>query len=145
MAVELVLVPRSGEQRPFKVSRPRIIGREEDCDFRIPVAEVSREHCRVEPSGGGLAIMDLGSSNGTFVNGQQVEESELGAGDVVKIGPAVFVVRVDGNPASIDAQDAWERAGTAVAAGQSPQQIGGGSQAADDDDLFSDFDFDDDD
>lgn len=142
MAAELILVSAKGEQRAFPVSRPRIIGREEDCDLRIPVAEVSREHCRVEPAdGGGLDLMDLGSSNGTFVNGERVEQASLSPGDVVRIGPAVLVVRIDGQPQSIDAEAARARAGSAVAAGGS---AGSQEQAKDEDDLFSDFDFDDD-
>ena len=153
MAIELVLVTADGEQRSFPISRARIIGREEDCDMRIPVAEVSREHCRVEPNAtGGLSVEDLGSSNGTFINGLQVEEADMVAGDVLKIGPAMLVLRVDGQPASIDADGAVER-GTpqtapAAPAGQSQasKQVGQGSLLDDEDeDLFSDFDFDDDD
>lgn len=152
MAIELVLVTPEGEQRPFAVSRARIIGRDEDCDMRVPVAEVSREHCRVEPnSSGGLTVEDLGSSNGTFINGLQVEEADMSPGDVLKIGPAFLVLRVDGDPASIDAQAAIER-GTPTEIPSPPQatqsksskQIGDGPLVEEDDDLFSDFDFDED-
>ena len=154
MSIELVLVTADGEQRSFPISRARIIGREEDCDMRIPVAEVSREHCRVEPNAtGGLSVEDLGSSNGTFINGLQVEEAEMTAGDILKIGPAIMVLRVDGEPADIDAEDAIERgtpeAGAPAAPKSQPQaskQVGQGSLVdEDDEDLFSDFDFDDDD
>lgn len=154
MAIELVLVTAQGEQRSFPVSRARIIGREEDCDMRIPVAEVSREHCRVEPNAsGGLTVEDLGSSNGTFINGLQVDEADMSAGDVLKIGPAFLVLRVDGDPANIDGADVLQRgtpeAGAAPAPSGAPQpskQVGQGSLVdEDDEDLFSDFDFDDDD
>lgn len=154
MAVELVLLKPEGDQRAFPVSRARIIGREEDCDMRIPVAEVSREHCRVEPSpNGGLSVEDLGSSNGTFINGLRVEQAEMVAGDVLKIGPAIMVLRVDGQPASIDADEATARgtpsadeASTPAAQPQSSKQVGQGSLLdEEDEDLFSDFDFDDDD
>ncbi|MEQ8845301.1 MAG: FHA domain-containing protein [Phycisphaerales bacterium] len=153
MAVELVLLTPDGDQRSYAISRARVIGREEDCDMRIPVAEVSREHCRVEPSPtGGLLIEDLGSSNGTFVNGLQIEEAEMTAGDVLKIGPAVFVLRIDGEPASIDAQEATARAtpapdaaGASAAQPKASKQVGQGSLMDDEDeDLFSDFDFDED-
>lgn len=152
MAIELVLVTPEGDQRPFAVSRARIIGRDEDCDLRVPVAEVSREHCRVEPNGtGGLSVEDLGSSNGTYVNGQQVHETDMGPGDVLKIGPAFLVLRVDGKPASIDALDAIERgtpsamASPAKPGPKATKQVGQAPAADKDDDLFSDFDFDDDD
>lgn len=154
MAIELVLVTAEGEQRSFPVSRARIIGREEDCDMRIPVAEVSREHCRVEPNAsGGLSVEDLGSSNGTFINGLQVDEADMVAGDVLKIGPAFLVLRVDGEPGDINGPEVLKRgmpeAGAAPEPSSKPQpskQVGQGSLAdEDDEDLFSDFDFDDDD
>ena len=152
MAVELVLLIPDGEQRAYPISRARIIGREEDCDLRVPVAEVSREHCRVEPNAsGGLSVEDLGSSNGTFINGMLVEEADMVAGDVLKIGPAIMVLRVDGQPASIDAQEATARGTPAPDAQAAPKpqaskQVGQGSLLdEEDEDLFSDFDFDDDD
>lgn len=154
MSIELVLVTSDGEQRSFAVSRARIIGREEDCDLRVPVAEVSREHCRVEPnSSGGLSVEDLGSSNGTYINGLQIEEAEMVPGDVMKVGPAFMVLRVDGEPATIDNDAAIEQ-GTPSELEQpreqpkASKQVGQGSVLASDDedeDLFSDFDFDDDD
>ncbi|GIW74724.1 MAG: hypothetical protein KatS3mg103_1246 [Phycisphaerales bacterium] len=152
MAVELVLVTAEGPQRSFSISRPRIIGREEDCDLRIPVAEVSREHCRIEPTDGGLAVEDLGSSNGTFVNGVQIEEAQMAPGDVLKIGPALLVLRVNGQPETIDPQEVIRR-GTPDPAAKAPasggsapasKQVGQGSLLDEDEDLFSDFDFDDD-
>ncbi|MCW5756311.1 MAG: FHA domain-containing protein [Phycisphaeraceae bacterium] len=152
MTIELVLVTPDGEQRPFPVSRARIIGRDEDCDLRVPVAEVSREHCRVEPnSSGGLTVEDLGSSNGTFINGLQVDEADMTPGDVLKIGPAFLVLRVDGQPAAIDAHQAIERgtpsalASPAKPAPKTSKQVGQAPLVdEDDEDLFSDFDFDDD-
>lgn len=155
MSIELVLVTPDGEQRAFAVSRSRIIGREEDCDMRVPVAEVSREHCRVEPNAsGGLSVEDLGSSNGTFINGLRVDEAEMTAGDVLKVGPAFMVLRIDGEPASIDNDAAIEQ-GTPSEFDppknkpQASKQVGQGSLVdkadPDDSDMFSDFDFDDDD
>jgi pSer/pThr/pTyr-binding forkhead associated (FHA) protein len=154
VSIELVLVTQDGEQRPFAVSRARIIGRDEDCDLRVPVAEVSREHCRVEPNAnGGLTVEDLGSSNGTYINGLQVDEADMTAGDVLKVGPAFMVLRVDGEPAQIDNDAAIEQ-GTPSALEtpakpsqpQTSKQVGQGSLVdEDDEDLFSDFDFDDDD
>lgn len=155
MSIELVLVTQDGEQRSFAVSRARIIGRDEDCDLRVPVAEVSREHCRVEPNAnGGLTVEDLGSSNGTFINGLQIEEAEMSAGDVMKVGPAFMVLRVDGEPSSIDNDAAIEQGTPSELEApparpsqpQASKQVGQGSRVdEDDEDLFSDFDFDEDD
>lgn len=130
-----------------------VIGRDKGCQLRIPKPEVSRQHCEVIAAGGRIAVRDLESSNGVFVNGERVAESQLAAGDVLSIGPYPFVVRVDGKPEEIDAQGALEKAGAAAAAaGASP--AGGGSSTPDESDSFdlkplssdessvADFDFD---
>ena len=103
MNLVLVLVKEGGSTKEIPVSRSRIVGREEECDLRIPAPTVSREHCEVVvESGEPPQIKDLASSNGTYVNGKPVDEAELHAGDVLSIGPANFVIRIDGEPAEID-------------------------------------------
>jgi pSer/pThr/pTyr-binding forkhead associated (FHA) protein len=76
-----------------------VIGRREDCDLRIPLGEISRKHCRLIRDGDSLRLEDLGSSNGTYLNGQRVQEAILTPGDSVQVGPVVFVLQVDGQPA----------------------------------------------
>lgn len=89
-----------GDRRSFSITRDiTVIGRREDCDLRIPLGEVSRKHCRLIRDGDSLRLEDLGSSNGTFHNGQRVQEVTLGAGDTVQVGPVVFVLQMDGVPA----------------------------------------------
>src|SRR6187402_2285480 len=100
MQVVLVMFRPDGERRSLSVVRDlTVIGRREDCDLRIPLGDVSRKHCRVVRSGDVMSIEDLGSSNGTFVNGQRVQETVLAAGDTVQVGPVVFCVQIDGVPA----------------------------------------------
>jgi pSer/pThr/pTyr-binding forkhead associated (FHA) protein len=79
-----------------------VIGRREDCDLRIPLSEVSRKHCRFLRDGDGLRIEDLGSSNGTYHNGQRVQEALISPGDTIQVGPVVFCVQIDGVPAEED-------------------------------------------
>jgi pSer/pThr/pTyr-binding forkhead associated (FHA) protein len=63
------------------------IGRHDDCIIRIRSAQVSRRHCEVFEDKGRLMVKDLGSSNGTFVNGRRVlGQQPLNAGDVLSIG-----------------------------------------------------------
>lgn len=103
MAFSLVLVKDDGSTKDIPLSRSRIVGREEECDLRIPAATVSREHCEiVVEAGEPPRVKDLASSNGTYVNGAAIEDVELKPGDVLSIGPANFVVRIDGQPADID-------------------------------------------
>lgn len=107
--MELVLVQADGQMRtvPLKGGR-HVVGRGKDADLRIGVDVVSREHCEFVVNDGSVHVRDLGSSNGTFVNCQRVEQQDLSAGDLVAIGPAVFVVRIDGDPEDIDPYDAYE-------------------------------------
>jgi pSer/pThr/pTyr-binding forkhead associated (FHA) protein len=101
MQAVLVMFRSDGERRSFSVVRDMtVIGRREDCDLRIPLGEVSRKHCRMVRDGDTLRLEDLGSSNGTYLNGVRVErEATLNPGDSIQVGPVVFVLQVDGYPA----------------------------------------------
>jgi pSer/pThr/pTyr-binding forkhead associated (FHA) protein len=103
MQVVMVMFPAGGERRSFTVTREMtIIGRREDCDLRIPLGDISRKHCRMIREGDSIRLEDLGSSNGTYVNGQRVQEAILQPGDTVRVGPVLFVLQVDGVPADED-------------------------------------------
>lgn len=100
MNVVLIMVRENGDRRSFALNRDStVIGRREDADFRIPLTDVSRKHCRIIKDGTALLLEDLSSSNGTIRNGERVKECELEAGDTLQIGPIRFVVQIDGKPA----------------------------------------------
>ncbi len=104
MNINLVMFQESGERRDFPLSRPvTTVGRKEDCDIRIPLAEISRHHAKFTLDDAILKILDLGSANGTFVNNKRVKESRLSAGDHVVVGPVVFTVQLDGKPNDVRA------------------------------------------
>ena len=70
------------------------IGRHNDCQIRIRSSQVSRRHCQLFEEGNKLILRDLGSSNGTFVNGKRVlGQQTLKPGDVLTIGGVTL--RVD--------------------------------------------------
>lgn len=107
MQVVLVMFRADGERRSFSIVRDMtVVGRREDCDLRIPLGEVSRKHCRLIKDGEAVKLEDLGSSNGTFHNGNRVREATLAAGDTVQIGPVTFMVQIDGVPADEEMQPA---------------------------------------
>jgi predicted component of type VI protein secretion system len=107
MQIVLVMFRADGERRSFSIVRDMtVIGRREDCDLRIPLGEVSRKHCRIIKDGDAVRLEDLGSSNGTFHNGERVREATLAAGDTIQIGPVTFMVQIDGIPADEDMQPA---------------------------------------
>jgi len=120
----LILFRHDGSRREFPL-KPGVtrIGRKDDCDIRIPLAEVSRHHCELVADRRAIRLRDLGGANGTLLNGQRVEDEELEAGDEIRVGPLVFLVRIDGRPgedemkkhmAKFAAQKAKARAATGV-------------------------------
>jgi predicted component of type VI protein secretion system len=136
MQVSLVMFTSDGQRRSFALPKSAtIIGRREDCDVRIPLGEVSRKHCRLIADGEGLRVEDMGSSNGTFLNGVRVQEAAVQPGDSLQIGPVAFTVQIDGVPADDQIQppapaDASSdtRGGAAV---PPPAVAGPGDEAAD--------------
>jgi pSer/pThr/pTyr-binding forkhead associated (FHA) protein len=65
------------------------IGRSEECDIAFPEdTSVSRVHARLDRDGEDWLVVDLGSTNGTFVNGERVAEARLQPGDMIEIGDA---------------------------------------------------------
>jgi len=73
----------------------QVLGRKGDSDIQLNDPRVSRRHAKLEVVEGKLVLTDLGSLNGTFVNGSRVAEQELKTGDLVKVGETVFEVRTD--------------------------------------------------
>lgn len=72
------------------------IGRTQDCDLRIADLSVSRRHAQLERGEDGWLLSDLGSHNGTRVNGWLVREPvPVKPGDVLQFGSAMFVIRAD--------------------------------------------------
>lgn len=76
----------------FLVDGTKIIGRDPSCDIIISGAHVSRRHAELSMRGGKLWVKDLGSSNGTFVNGKRTEEVQLRNGDEVKFDAMTFKI-----------------------------------------------------
>ena len=73
-----------------------VVGRSRTCAVHIPESTVSRQHAKlVVAAAGKVVVRDLGSSNGTFVNGETVEgERAIANGDRVTVGEADVVVRI---------------------------------------------------
>lgn len=80
------LVLPSGERIPL--GREVVaVGRLNDCAIALTDTNVSRRHCEVRPSNRGYLVVDLGSTNGTKVNGMRIQgEQVLADGDIVSVG-----------------------------------------------------------
>ena len=89
--LEIVEGPDPGRQLPLE--RTVVIGRG-GVDFDLDDPNVSRRHAEVMPTDGGVIVKDLGSSNGTFVNNQEiVDTARLAPGDDLLVGVTVLELR----------------------------------------------------
>jgi pSer/pThr/pTyr-binding forkhead associated (FHA) protein len=70
----------------------KTIGRAPQADFMIDAGLVSRVHCRLTAGATELEVVDLESTNGTFVNGERVDRAAMKAGDRLGVGRVEFVV-----------------------------------------------------
>jgi len=70
----------------------KTIGRSSGAEFTVEAAMVSRLHCRLTAGATELEVMDLESTNGTFVNGSRVTKAALKEGDRLGVGRVEFVV-----------------------------------------------------
>lgn len=98
----LAMFKSDGTRRDFPLVKDRVvIGRKVNCDLRIPLTAVSRQHCELAIDESRVTVKDLGSSNGTYHNSVRVQEANLSAGDELVVGPVVFTLIVDGQPSDI--------------------------------------------
>lgn len=83
-----IIVSDADGEREVGLNGDVTIGRVGENDIVIKVPEASRQHCRVSEEGGAWFVEDLGSSNGTRVNGRRVTKFELQDGDEIQVGIA---------------------------------------------------------
>lgn len=96
--------------RMFPIEGTNVVGRDPHCDIVVGGAHVSRRHAEFSIRSGVLWVKDLGSSNGSFVNGKRHEEVALQNGDEVKFDAMIFkVVGPTDLPAHSDFEEEAER------------------------------------
>ena len=102
MNANLVLLKTNGTTKTFPLpGSVTVVGRQQECDLCIPLMVVSRRHCEINQDGGVLRVRDLGSRNGTLVNGKKIADAVLNPGDTLHIGPVSFGIQLDGVPAEL--------------------------------------------
>ncbi|MBB4969256.1 hypothetical protein F4559_006615 [Saccharothrix violaceirubra] len=86
-----------GSNRTYNLKQGgNVVGRGQEADFRLPDTGVSRRHLEITWDGQAAMLADLGSTNGTTVNGTPVQTWQLAEGDVVRIGHSSLVFRTQG-------------------------------------------------
>ena len=92
--------------RELEVASALVLGRQA-ADLVIEDTQVSRRHASVRPAGDALEVEDLGSKNGTWVNGARIAGPvRLAPGDRVRVGDTLFEVELDPASASVDERPA---------------------------------------
>src|SRR6266700_4743723 len=88
------LMSTSGEQSiDLQLGRKLVVGRAVTSDVPIYDPTISRRHAEIVMTENGVRVTDLGSSNGTFLNGAKITEADAGANDVVTFGKVAFQVK----------------------------------------------------
>ena len=86
-----------GSNRTYSLKQGgNVIGRGQDADFRLPDTGVSRRHLEITWDGQSATLADIGSTNGTTVNGTPVQTWQLADGDVIRVGHSSLVFRTQG-------------------------------------------------
>jgi hypothetical protein len=84
----------AGQQRTYELTTPvTMLGRGTDCDLRLVDPGVSRHHAELRVEDSEVVLVDLGSTNGTFINGQPVRRTVLADGTQITLGRTTLVFR----------------------------------------------------
>ena len=82
---------------------PILLGRAMDAGIQVQNCFASRRHCEISERDGALFVQDLGSKNGSLINGNYADEAWLTSGDTLCVGTAMFVV-------AYESSEEWQNA-----------------------------------
>lgn len=111
MQMKLIVLAgaKEGTVIPLKKSKFSI-GRSKECTLRAGNEAISRRHCEITRADSVWTVADMGSRNGTYVNGERIgEPTELGDGDELRVGPLHFRVSLAESVKSADAEPSKQR------------------------------------
>lgn len=89
-ALKFISGKYQGGEFPLKADKQIVIGRSSELDMVLVEDMVSRKHAKIMIANGAITIEDLGSTNGTFVNGEKVKQARLKEGDRILIGTSIL-------------------------------------------------------
>ncbi len=106
----LILIKGTDEGKQFELTQPvHSVGRDSTSSIRLIDTEVSRRHAEFRLVNGAYHLVDVGSANGSFVNGQAIKDVLLQPGDRVQIGQSVLVFSLRGSDGGKGESDLAER------------------------------------
>jgi pSer/pThr/pTyr-binding forkhead associated (FHA) protein len=92
----LVVVRGAAAGQEYALEREKLVlGRGAGADLSFDDDQMSSEHAAIEWSGGGFRVCDLGSTNGTFLNGRPVAAQDLASGDRIELGRHLLQLRLE--------------------------------------------------
>lgn len=96
---KFVLRGMSGEQfgRSHPLQASMLVGRAEDASLCLPMESISRQHARLTPAGDEVLVEDLGSANGTWINGKRVSRGQARHGDEIRFDNERFQLVAPGH------------------------------------------------
>jgi hypothetical protein len=100
LALRFISGKYQGGEFPMVPNKEIVVGRSSDLDMVLVEEMVSRKHARIAYENDAIVIEDLGSTNGTFVNGEKIKRAQLKEGDRVLIGTSILKVIVVEGPSS---------------------------------------------
>ncbi|MBZ4418223.1 FHA domain-containing protein [Myxococcus sp. RHSTA-1-4] len=116
-ALKFISGKYQGGEFPLKADKQVVIGRSSELDMVLVEDMVSRKHAKIVFSDGKITIEDLGSTNGTFVNGEKVKQARLKEGDRILIGTSILkLVHQGADGANVDESMAKQKLEEAAAA-----------------------------
>jgi hypothetical protein len=106
LALRFISGKYQGGEFPLRSNREIVIGRSSDLDMVLVEDMVSRKHAKITTTDNGILIQDVGSTNGTFVNGEKIEGvARLSEGDRILVGTSIIkVVAVDSMSSESEAE-----------------------------------------
>ncbi|MHC4959789.1 MAG: FHA domain-containing protein [Planctomycetota bacterium] len=130
---KVTIVEGPGSGTVFEIERAAILGRLDTNDIPVQDKKASREHAKIYLQGDKFSVVDLNSSNGTFVNGAQITKKALEDGDEIEIGtvrmrfehPELAAAKAASGTKrrSLDDDFSTAKGGAAAAAGSKPADI----------------------
>ncbi len=116
-ALKFISGKYQGGEFPLKADKQIVIGRSSELDMVLVEDMVSRKHAKIMISQGNITIEDLGSTNGTFVNGEKVKQARLKEGDRILIGTSILkLIQQGADSANVDESMAKQKLEEAAAA-----------------------------